>query len=448
MPVLGDFRLVKKLGQGAMATVYKAVQISQDRKVAIKLLHRSIAENPKLVERFSREARVLCDLNHPNIVRGYGVGEVEGIHYFVMEYVSGVTLQHVLNALGRITVGDALHVTVSCAAALGYAHERALIHRDVKPDNILITRKGIVKLADLGMVKMQDEDMALTQTGHAVGTPWYMPLEQARNAKDADGRCDIYALGCCLYCMLTGKPPFIGANIIEVIHSKERGTFPPARDFNPEVTERLELIIGKMTAKLAKHRYDSCAQLVADLESTGQIANSLSFLRPSRATEDTTPVPARRTPMPDQHEPPLPDGEWFLRQRNEAGESSVRQVTTDELLRLLEEGQIHPGNKISKHMHKGYRSLATYREFEQSALTALARSGKTTQSPKYQELYRQIEEEKLQREMESLEEEEVPKSSFWTPRNIGVITVAVLAGAMRFWLVALLGDSFRRWLGG
>src|SRR6202043_2418806 len=110
-----------------------------------------------------------------------------------------------------------------------YAHELEVIHRDVKPDNVLITRQGEVKLADLGMVKMLDEDMSLTQTGHAVGTPWYMPLEQARNAKDTDGRCDIYALGCTLYACLTGQPPFVGRTIVDVIQAKERGSFAPAR---------------------------------------------------------------------------------------------------------------------------------------------------------------------------------------------------------------------------
>src|SRR5262249_5151764 len=152
---------------------------------------------------------------------------------------SGMTLQQVLNQWGKISVGDALNVTLACARALSYAHARGLIHRDIKPDNVLITKKNQVKLADLGMVKEQDE-MGLTQTGHAVGTPWYMPLEQARNAKDADGRCDIYALGCMLYCMLTGRPPFMGSNIVEVIQAKERGTFPAAQEINPEVPERLE----------------------------------------------------------------------------------------------------------------------------------------------------------------------------------------------------------------
>ncbi len=112
-----------------------------------------------------------------------------------------------------------------------------MVHRDIKPDNVLIDRTGVVKVADLGMVKTLDEDMALTQTGHAVGTPWYMPLEQAKNAKDTDGRCDIYALGCMLYCLLTGNPPFTGRTLVEVIQAKEVGTFAPARSSNPDVPE-------------------------------------------------------------------------------------------------------------------------------------------------------------------------------------------------------------------
>lgn len=208
--ILGDFQLVKKLGQGAMASVYKARQLGTDRRVALKLLHKHVADNPKLVERFYREARIMGQLDHPNIVQGYSVGEIDGFHYCAMEYISGANLQQWLNRLVRLSVPDSVHVAICCARALDYAHDHDLVHRDIKPDNVLITKHGQVKVADLGMVKALDEDMSLTQTGHAVGTPWYMPLEQAKNAKDVDGRSDIYALGCMIYCMLTGRPPFRG----------------------------------------------------------------------------------------------------------------------------------------------------------------------------------------------------------------------------------------------
>src|SRR5205823_2150106 len=225
-----------------------------------------------------REGLVLGKLEHPNIVEAYAVDTADGRPYVAMEFVDGDNLQQWLGRLGRFTVGDALAITLECARALAYAHQEGMIHRDIKPDNVLIDRRGSVKVADLGMVKALDEDMHLTQTGHAVGTPWYMPLEQARMAKEADGRCDIYALGCLLYCLLTGNPPFNGRTIVEVIEAKEAGTFPPARSVNPEVPERLDLIIAKMTAKLPRYRHQTCTQLVKDLENLGLASPTLSFL--------------------------------------------------------------------------------------------------------------------------------------------------------------------------
>lgn len=177
---LGDYRLLKKLGEGAMGEVYRARQLNYPREVAVKVLFKHIASNPKLVERFYREARATGRLDHPNIVQGYEVGEDHGCHFFAMEFVDGESLQKILQRQGRLAVGDAVHIIQRRAAGLQHAHEHGVIHRDVKPDNILITRQGVVKIADLGMVKQLDEDMSLTQTGHAVGTPWYMPLEQAQ----------------------------------------------------------------------------------------------------------------------------------------------------------------------------------------------------------------------------------------------------------------------------
>ena len=174
---LGDYLLLKKLGAGAMGTVYKARRLSTGESVALKVLYKHIADNPKLVERFYREARVSGVLDHPHIVRGFEVGESHGWQFFAMEYVPGESLQKWLNRLDKLSLPDSLHIVLACARALQQAHEKDLVHRDIKPDNILITRKGAIKVADFGMVKQLDEDMSLTQTGHAVGTPWYMPLE-------------------------------------------------------------------------------------------------------------------------------------------------------------------------------------------------------------------------------------------------------------------------------
>src|SRR5262249_32437964 len=159
--VLGDFRLVKKLGVGGMGQVFKGRQISLDRDVAVKVLSKQLAGNPAFVQRFYREARIMARLDHPHIVRCYGVGEAFGWHYVAMEYLDGGSMQDQLKKLGKLSLGDALHVILACAHALQHAHELEMIHRDIKPDNILLTGKGVVKVADLGLAKALSEELNL-----------------------------------------------------------------------------------------------------------------------------------------------------------------------------------------------------------------------------------------------------------------------------------------------
>src|SRR5262245_50037597 len=201
---LGDFRLVRKLGEGGMGAVYQAHQISLDRPAAVKVMAKHLASKPDLVERFYREARLMARLDHPNIVRSYGVGEAHGMYYLAMEFVDGGSVSFHLKRVGKFSVGDALHIILACARALAHAHEQTIIHRDIKPDNVLLSKAGVVKLADLGLAKALEEDLDLTRTGIGAGTPYYMAPEQAANAKQADVRSDIYSLGCMLYLFLTG----------------------------------------------------------------------------------------------------------------------------------------------------------------------------------------------------------------------------------------------------
>lgn len=450
---LGDFKIIRKLGQGAMATVYKAWQISFGRKVALKILHKHIADNPKLLERFYREARVMFDLDHPNIVQGYVVDEINGVHFCAMEYISGQSLQKVLNKVGRLSVPDALFITLACARALEYAHNQDIIHRDIKPDNVLITKQGQVKVADLGMVKMMDEDIALTQTGHAVGTPWYMPLEQARNSKDVDCRCDIYALGCMLYCMLTGKPPFTGPTLVEVIQAKEQGTFPPARQFNIEVPEKLDLIICKMTHKQPKHRYQSCSEVVHDLESLELAGTQLSWM--SRAEPIVTPTSTTigeasltvaprepRTPLP-AHIPATEDDVWYLKQKGGDGQVMMRKYSTAQILRLLETEQISPRAKISRDEFTGFRAVATYKEFEQTALGLATKRGVDKATSRYRQLYKKIEQEEQERAGEA--EDSCPRIAFLDMLcSIWPYAAAVVAGTVVLWLAASFARFFTR----
>ena len=276
---LGDFILKKKLGQGGMGAVFLGHQISLDRPCAVKVLSKALAEKPGFKDRFLREARAMAKIEHPAVVACYAVGEDQGHNYVAMELIDGQSGQDWLNQLERFSVPDALLIAVSAAEALEHAHRLKMIHRDVKPDNILITQKGVIKVSDMGLAKAtDDEDMSMTQSGTGLGTPHYMPPEQARNAKHVDHRCDIYALGCTLYHMVTGKLPFAGETIVDLITNKEKGAFKAAKRLNSEVPERLDLIIDKMMSKDLTHRYGSMQEVIDDLEKLNLTAPALSFI--------------------------------------------------------------------------------------------------------------------------------------------------------------------------
>src|SRR5262245_33082781 len=415
--VLGDYRLVRKLGEGAMGAVYKAKQTSTGQNVALKVLFRHVAKKPRCVERFAREARVMMRLEHPNIVKGYAVGEGNGLHFFAMEYLSGCSLQQWINRHGPMKVGDALHVTLAIARALAYAHGQDLIHRDIKPDNVLLgfpprsavpTSAGFpvqVKITDLGMAKVLDDDLDLTQTGYGVGTPCYMPLEQAKNSKDADGRCDIYALGCVLYCALTGHPPFSGATLVDLIQAKEANTFRPARRFNAEVPQRLDLIIYKMIAKLPKDRYQTCAEVIRDLESLKLAHPTLCLPRPESDLARPDPGAggtgttglATRTPervpragaLPTRVMAPDETDLWHVRYHSTSGRLVKRTLTTAQVLEWIASEQFDPTTQASRHPETGFRALAVYREFKAAVMPRVTKAGADVRTSRLRSLARQ-----------------------------------------------------------
>ncbi len=275
--VLGDFRLVARLGAGAMGTVYRARQISTPRDAAVKVLSRELAGRPDFVQRFRREARLMARLNHPHVVRCYAVGESHGFHYLALEYAGGGSVQSWLEKLGRFDLADALAVVVGCARGLQYAHEHRLVHRDIKPDNLLFSTEGVVKVADLGLARATDDELSLTRTGIAIGTPLYAPPEQCRDARQADARSDLYALGGVLYHLLAGRPPFEAGNFLELIKAKERGTFTPLRRQRPDVPETVERVVTRLLARLPEQRYPDCGELIDDLAWQGPVRAVPSF---------------------------------------------------------------------------------------------------------------------------------------------------------------------------
>ncbi|MBL8797560.1 MAG: serine/threonine protein kinase [Planctomycetia bacterium] len=268
---IGGFRILHRLGDGSMGAVYLGYHEVQDRHVAIKVLADHLALNETCVERFYRESKCSLLLNHPHIVRGYSAAydDVAQKHYLVREFIDGLSAQALLERVNRFPVGTAVHATLDVALALVYLQERDLVHRDIKPDNILITRCGAAKLADLGLLKRSGDRNSRVRLGKGSGTSFYMPHEQALDAHRVDGRSDIYALGATLYHLLTGEVPFPGGSHHEIVEKKATGAFRPASALNPAVPPELDAILSRMLALQPNQRYGSAAELVADLEGTG-----------------------------------------------------------------------------------------------------------------------------------------------------------------------------------
>ena len=261
------FQMLAKLGAGAMATVFKAKQLSLDREVAIKVLPPRLSENAEYVERFYQEGRAAAKLNHRNIVQAIDVGEAAGIHYFVMEYVRGKTVYDDVAAGEPYEETNALDIAIQIADALEHAHERGLIHRDVKPKNIMITDSGVAKLADMGLAReAADSKAAELEAGRAYGTPYYIAPEQIRGELDIDFRADIYSLGATLYHMLTGRVPFNAETPSAVMHKHLKETLVPPDYINRSLSVGISEVVEVMMAKKREDRYPSVSLLLADLK--------------------------------------------------------------------------------------------------------------------------------------------------------------------------------------
>lgn len=261
------FQIMQKVGAGAMATVYKAKQLSLDRIVAIKVLPKRLSENPEFVDRFYKEGRAAARLNHNNIVQAIDVGESGGYHYFVMEFVDGVTVYDDLGGGLMKDESRALDIIIQVAKALEHAHARGFIHRDVKPKNIMIAHDGIAKLADMGLARAADDAVAAeAEAGRAYGTPYYISPEQVRGVRDIDFRTDIYSLGATFYHMVTGRVPFDGPTPAAVMQKHLKEPLIPPDHVNHRLSTGLAEIIERMMAKDRDRRYASTTDVLMDLE--------------------------------------------------------------------------------------------------------------------------------------------------------------------------------------
>jgi tRNA A-37 threonylcarbamoyl transferase component Bud32 len=302
----GRYRLEAKIGSGGMSTVYRALDETLQRQVAIKLMNREVSSDSDQLERFRREARAVAQLSHPHIVGVIDTGEdLDPTHprpYIVFEYVEGETLKERIRRQGRLEVGEAVAYAIEIARALGAAHARHIVHRDVKPQNVLIDEEGSAKVTDFGIARTLDEE-GLTADGRVLGTTDYVSPEQALG-QPVTGQSDLYSLGVVLYEMLCGEVPFKGENQIAVAMKHVREEIPDIQRRRPEISAALASVIDTATAKHQEDRYANDAELIADLEDVLAIETARAGSATGEVTSVLRTLPSgtqRRVPFRVRH---------------------------------------------------------------------------------------------------------------------------------------------------
>src|SRR6185503_2106980 len=286
----GRYRIARKLGGGGMADVYLAEDQELGRRVAIKMLHSRYANDEQFVERFRREAKNAAGLSHPNIVSIYDRGEFDGSYYIAMEYLEGRTLKELIVRNGPTPVPIAIDYARQMLSALGFAHRHGIVHRDIKPHNIVVGPDGRLKVTDFGIARSGASQM--TEAGSIVGTAQYLSPEQARGAQ-VDPRSDLYSLGIVLYEMLTGKVPFTGEAPVEIAMKHLSSVAEPPSKARPEVPHALDAVVMRALAKDPDERFDSAEEMDADL---ARVARGLAVSR--RTEEAATQVMRSDEPSP------------------------------------------------------------------------------------------------------------------------------------------------------
>jgi serine/threonine-protein kinase len=369
---LGGCRILRRLGEGGMGAVYLGYHEGEKRQVAIKVLAAELADNPICVACFYRESKSSALLDHPNLVRGITAGrdETSGMHFLVREFVDGPSAHALLERLGRLPVGDAVRIGLDVARALDYLHGRRLVHRDIKPDNILLSRAGAAKLTDLGLLKRIGEPRSSTAL-QGFGTSYYMPCEQALNSQLVDGRSDIFALGASLYHLLTGRVPFPGDSHQEIIALKERGVFPAAHDVSADVPPELDAILQRMLARRPDERYQSARELMVDLERT-QLAAEVPSYTGLNFEPETESKPPHETSQPTSFDMRGPaaaatPGVWYLRYQDREGGWHRAKMSTQRVLRRLRSGRLPVSATAAPQRDGAFQPLSTIPVFRAAA---------------------------------------------------------------------------------
>jgi serine/threonine protein kinase len=349
MQTVGYYDLLDKIAEGGMGAIYRGRDRRSGQVVALKLMPAHMAANPVLLKRFEQEFRAASRLDHPNIVRALDYGANGSTPFLVMEFVEGESLGQKLERDGAMPEAEAIRVIAQVAQGLHRAHKQNLIHRDVKPDNILIRTDGVAKLADLGLVKEADTDLNLTKTGRGLGTPHFMAPEQFRNAKGADVRCDIYSLGATLYMMVTGELPFKSSGPLDAWLKKNQNDVVPPREVVPGLSERVNWAILRAMSADPEMRPRSCREFVEDL--VGHSTRRAPALT-NVATADL----------------------WYLVYRDEEGVAHTVKGTTPAIRRSLKDGLLGDASNVRASRNKGgpFEALRDFPEFRDLLVSAAA----------------------------------------------------------------------------
>jgi serine/threonine protein kinase len=415
---IGEFEIISELGRGGMGAVYKAREVSLDRVCALKLLPAHMAHDASLVTRFKREAQACAKLDHPNIVRAYRVGEAENTHYFAMEFIEGSSVEKVIEK-GPMPIDKAVDIIRQVGKALAHAHKAGMIHRDIKPGNILVTKDGVAKLADLGLVREMNADMTrVTQSGTGMGTPAYMPPEQATGAKNADARSDIYALGATMYHMVVGDVPYKGDSAYDVVKMHMEGRLKSPRARRPDVPSWLDLVILKMMQKKPENRFQTADELLAALDRGSPVA------APTAQGVTTKKMPV--------------DKSWHLEVKQKDGSIKHVKADTETLRRLLADGKLPLTTLARRGDDVKFKPVSEY-----SVLMEAVTSAKSGQDKRgggqLKTLY-----EKTERAAARKRQMVKIKKVFWLVVKIGIV-VAIVVAAIVYWpqIKALVQQAIR-----
>jgi eukaryotic-like serine/threonine-protein kinase len=319
---IGSYDILSKIAEGGMGAVYRGRSQHTGQIVAIKVIPPETAKNPVLLKRFEQEFRAASLLDHPNVVKAVEYCGVGPNPFLVMEFVDGESLGMKVEREGIQDEAYSVGVIAQICDGLHRAHKQGLIHRDVKPDNILVTRDGVAKLTDMGLVKDVEGELNLTKTGRGLGTPHFMAPEQFRNAKNADVRCDVYSLGATLYMALTGEVPFAKTSPLDCWMRKVKNEFPPPRQLNPKVSERVNWAILRAMGADPEKRPASCREFMEDLLGVAW--------KPSLGVNVTQP-PLERPALSDL---------WYLVYRDASGTPHTVKGTTDSIRQNLKAGTL------------------------------------------------------------------------------------------------------------